>query len=122
MPYYYPTEGKSTSNICIIHGYSLLFCLCSTEIKNDVWHLVFRFDDDKTVSSMFEEIWEENTSGRGVALQLYASDIVPLAIKGLANTSWTDKKKVKLPSFFFPVLVVDVCVHIVAHTVHTFFV
>lgn len=54
---------------------------------------IARFEDDKTVSNIFEEIWEENTSGQGVALQLYASDIIPLALSGLSSTSWTQKKK-----------------------------
>ena len=56
--------------------------------------MVFSFEDDKMVSTIFEEIWEENTSGQSVALQLYASDIIPLILKGLSSTSWTEKKKV----------------------------
>mgnify|MGYP000462203081 CR=1 FL=1 len=56
--------------------------------------MLFSFEDDKMVSTIFEEIWEENTSGQSVALQLYASDIIPLILKGLSSTSWTEKKKV----------------------------
>ncbi|KAH7302077.1 hypothetical protein KP509_23G055400 [Ceratopteris richardii] len=54
---------------------------------------IARFDDDKTVSNMFEELWEESISGESIALQLYAAEIVQLAIKGLSNTSWTHKKR-----------------------------
>ncbi|KAI5083366.1 hypothetical protein GOP47_0003109 [Adiantum capillus-veneris] len=53
---------------------------------------IARFDEDKTVSNMFEDIWDENTSGQSIAMQLYASEIIPLALKGLSNTSWTQKK------------------------------
>ncbi|KAI5083342.1 hypothetical protein GOP47_0003085 [Adiantum capillus-veneris] len=55
---------------------------------------IARFDEDKTVSNMFEDIWDENTSGQSIAMQLYASEIIPLALKGLSNTSWTQKKNV----------------------------
>ena len=56
--------------------------------------MLFSFEDDKMVTTIFEEIWEENTSGQSVALHLYASDIIPLILKGLSSTSWTEKKKV----------------------------
>lgn len=54
---------------------------------------VARFEEEKDVRSYFEDIWEENTSTEGVALQFYTSDIVPLALEGLSSTSWTQKKK-----------------------------
>ncbi|MCO5551056.1 hypothetical protein L7F22_004553 [Adiantum nelumboides] len=54
---------------------------------------IARFDEDKTVSNIFEDIWEENTSGQSIAMQLYESEIVSIALKGLSNTSWTQKKR-----------------------------
>lgn len=54
---------------------------------------ISRFEDEKYVSSLFEELWEENTSGDIVTLQLYLGEIVSLATESLASSSWTAKKK-----------------------------
>ncbi|XP_022153027.1 proteasome-associated protein ECM29 homolog isoform X2 [Momordica charantia] len=54
---------------------------------------VSRFEDDKHVSGLFEELWEENTSGERITLQLYLGEIVSLICNGLTSSSWTSKKK-----------------------------
>ncbi|KAE9606271.1 putative proteasome component Ecm29 [Lupinus albus] len=52
-----------------------------------------RFEDDKNVSSLFEELWEEYTSGERVTLHLYIGEIVSLICDSLSSSSWTSKKK-----------------------------
>ncbi|KAK9123336.1 hypothetical protein Sjap_012938 [Stephania japonica] len=54
---------------------------------------VERFEDDKDVSSLFEELWEENTSTERVTLQLYLGEIVELLNEGITSPSWASKKK-----------------------------
>lgn len=54
---------------------------------------ISRFEDDKHVSSIFEELWEENTSGEQVTLQLYLQEIVSLICEGMASSSWASKRK-----------------------------
>ncbi|KAK9274184.1 hypothetical protein L1049_018998 [Liquidambar formosana] len=54
---------------------------------------VSRFDDDKYVSSQFEELWEENTSGERVTLQLYLGEIVSLICESITSSSWASKRK-----------------------------
>ncbi|KAL3683345.1 hypothetical protein R1sor_001367 [Riccia sorocarpa] len=53
---------------------------------------IARFDEEKDVSSKFQEIWEENTSG-GAALLLYMSEIMVFLKEGLPSSSWPQKKK-----------------------------
>ncbi|OIW02801.1 hypothetical protein TanjilG_29577 [Lupinus angustifolius] len=52
-----------------------------------------RFEDDKNVSSLFEELWEEYTSGERVTLHLYIGEIVSLICDSLSSSSWASKKK-----------------------------
>lgn len=54
---------------------------------------ISRFEDDKVISSLFEELWEEHTSGERVALQLYLAEIVSLICEGIGSSSWASKKK-----------------------------
>ncbi|XP_058078401.1 uncharacterized protein LOC131226734 [Magnolia sinica] len=54
---------------------------------------VARFEDDKDVATLFEELWEENTSGERVTLQLYLAEIVSLLSDGIMSSSWSSKKK-----------------------------
>ncbi|GAB2277082.1 hypothetical protein Dimus_011791 [Dionaea muscipula] len=54
---------------------------------------VERFEDDKYVSSMFEELWEETTSGDRVTLQLYLGEIVSLISESISSSSWASKRK-----------------------------
>ncbi|KAK1280870.1 hypothetical protein QJS04_geneDACA015003 [Acorus gramineus] len=54
---------------------------------------IARFEDDKDVSKVFEELWEENTSSERVTLQLYLAEIVLLLCDGVASSSWSNKKK-----------------------------
>ncbi|KAJ0102382.1 hypothetical protein Patl1_05580 [Pistacia atlantica] len=55
--------------------------------------LTLRFEDDKYVSGLFEELWEENTSGDRVTLQLYLGEIVSLICECIASSSWASKRK-----------------------------
>ncbi|KAL6564853.1 hypothetical protein OROMI_016303 [Orobanche minor] len=52
-----------------------------------------RFEDDKTISSLYEELWEENMSSERITLQLYMGEIVTLINEGLLSSSWASKKK-----------------------------
>ncbi|XP_060667830.1 uncharacterized protein LOC107410333 isoform X2 [Ziziphus jujuba] len=52
-----------------------------------------RFEDDKYVSGLFEELWEEHTSSERVALQLYLGEIVSLICESITSSSWSSKKK-----------------------------
>ncbi|KAF5447658.1 hypothetical protein F2P56_033192 [Juglans regia] len=54
---------------------------------------VSRFEDDKYISGLFEELWEENTSGERVTLQLYLGEIVSLISESIASSSWASKRK-----------------------------
>ncbi|PSR90112.1 Proteasome-associated protein [Actinidia chinensis var. chinensis] len=54
---------------------------------------VSRFEDDKNVSSLFEELWEENMSGERITLQLYMGEIVSLICEGIMSSSWASKRK-----------------------------
>lgn len=53
-----------------------------------------RFEDDKHISGLFEELWEENTSGDNITLQLYLGEIVSLITDSFMSSSWTSKRKV----------------------------
>ncbi|KAG8388927.1 hypothetical protein BUALT_Bualt02G0176200 [Buddleja alternifolia] len=69
---------------------------------------VSRFEDDKTISSLYEELWEENMSSERITLQLYLEEIVTLINEGIMASSWASKKKaclmlpLSLLGFFFP--------------------
>ena len=54
----------------------------------------YRFEDDKNVSTLYEELWEENMSSERVTLQLYLNEIVTLVDEGVTSSSWASKKKV----------------------------
>ncbi|KAH7837827.1 hypothetical protein Vadar_018494 [Vaccinium darrowii] len=54
---------------------------------------VSRFEDDKNVSSLFEEFWEENMSSERITLQLYIGETVPLICEGIMSSSWASKRK-----------------------------
>ncbi|XP_021604828.1 proteasome adapter and scaffold protein ECM29 isoform X2 [Manihot esculenta] len=54
---------------------------------------ISRFDHDKHVSGLFEELWEDNTSGERVTIQLYLGEIVSLISEGLVSSSWARKRK-----------------------------
>uniref|UniRef100_A0A5B7B1H9 Proteasome-associated protein ECM29 n=1 Tax=Davidia involucrata TaxID=16924 RepID=A0A5B7B1H9_DAVIN len=54
---------------------------------------VSRFEDDKNVSSLFEELWEENMGSERVTLQLYLAEITSLICEGIMSSSWASKKK-----------------------------
>ncbi|KAL3621946.1 hypothetical protein CASFOL_034142 [Castilleja foliolosa] len=57
---------------------------------------VSRFEDDKTISGLYEELWEENMSSERITLQLYMGEIVALINEGLLSSSWASKKKASL--------------------------
>ncbi|KAJ9537257.1 hypothetical protein OSB04_029990 [Centaurea solstitialis] len=52
-----------------------------------------RFEDDKNVSSLYEELWEENMTSERLTLQLYAAEIVALITEGIGSSSWASKRK-----------------------------
>lgn len=54
---------------------------------------VSRFEDDKHVSGLFEELWEENTSGERITLQLYLEEIISLVCESITSSSWASKRK-----------------------------
>ncbi|PIN26135.1 hypothetical protein CDL12_01113 [Handroanthus impetiginosus] len=54
---------------------------------------VSRFEDDKTISGLYEELWEENMNTERITLQLYLGEIVALINEGLVSSSWASKKK-----------------------------
>ncbi|KAM7279522.1 hypothetical protein ACFE04_006656 [Oxalis oulophora] len=54
---------------------------------------ISRFDDDKYVSGVFEELWEENTSIERVTLQMYLGEIVSLLCENISSSSWASKRK-----------------------------
>ncbi|KAF8017212.1 hypothetical protein BT93_H2414 [Corymbia citriodora subsp. variegata] len=54
---------------------------------------ISRFEDDENLSGIFEEPWEENTSGEQITLQLYMREIVSLICENISSSSWGSKKK-----------------------------
>ncbi|KAG1338330.1 hypothetical protein COCNU_04G006360 [Cocos nucifera] len=54
---------------------------------------VSRFEDDKDISTLFQELWEENSSSERVTLQLYLAEIVTLLCDCIASSSWAGKRK-----------------------------
>ncbi|CAM6051034.1 unnamed protein product [Sphagnum compactum] len=54
---------------------------------------VAKFDEEKDISSIFEEIWEDNISSTSVALGLYMPEIVTRLKEGIGSSSWPQKKK-----------------------------
>nr|KYP73231.1 Proteasome-associated protein ECM29 isogeny [Cajanus cajan] len=54
---------------------------------------ISRFEDDKNVSSLFEELWEEYTSGERITLHLYLGEIVSLICEGMSSSTWASKRK-----------------------------
>ncbi|KAM4096438.1 hypothetical protein ACJW30_08G104900 [Castanea mollissima] len=52
-----------------------------------------RFEDDKHISGLFEELWEESTSGERITLQLYLGEIVSLICESITLSSWASKRK-----------------------------
>ncbi|XP_065879858.1 uncharacterized protein [Euphorbia lathyris] len=54
---------------------------------------ISRFDHDKHVSGLFEELWEDIASIERATVQLYLGEIVSLIREGLGSSSWARKKK-----------------------------
>ncbi|CAI0541306.1 unnamed protein product [Linum tenue] len=54
---------------------------------------ISRFEDDKQISGIYEELWEDTTSGERVTLQLYLEEILSLVSEGLVSSSWSSKRK-----------------------------
>ncbi|XP_057955900.1 uncharacterized protein LOC131149465 [Malania oleifera] len=52
-----------------------------------------RFEDEKYVANLFEELWEDNTSGERITLQLYMGEIVSLVCESISSSSWASKRK-----------------------------
>eukprot|EP00268_Persea_americana_P062214 TRINITY_DN795_c0_g1_i5.p1 TRINITY_DN795_c0_g1~~TRINITY_DN795_c0_g1_i5.p1 ORF type:complete len:1799 (+),score=364.65 TRINITY_DN795_c0_g1_i5:189-5585(+) len=54
---------------------------------------IARFEEDKDVAGLFEELWEEIASSERVTLQLYLTEIVSLLCDEIMSSSWASKKK-----------------------------
>lgn len=54
---------------------------------------VARFDEEKDIAAIFEEVWEDNTSSASVTLTMYMPEIVKLLKEGIGSSSWTQKQK-----------------------------
>ncbi|KAL2941950.1 Proteasome adapter and scaffold protein ECM29 [Bienertia sinuspersici] len=54
---------------------------------------ISRFEDDKHVAGLFEEVWEENTSGDNVTLQLHLGEMVSIVTDSMTSSSWSSKRK-----------------------------
>ncbi|VFQ85232.1 unnamed protein product [Cuscuta campestris] len=54
---------------------------------------ISRFEDDKIVSNLYQEMWEENMNSERVTLQLYLDEIVNLLNEGIMSSSWSNKRK-----------------------------
>lgn len=52
-----------------------------------------RFDEDKVVKGLFEEVWEDVSGNSTASLELYSEDITALACRGLASSSWPRKQQ-----------------------------
>ncbi|KAH6836999.1 ARM repeat superfamily protein [Perilla frutescens var. hirtella] len=57
---------------------------------------VSRFEDDKTISSLYGDLWDENMSNERITLQLFLGEIVDLINEGIMSSSWASKKKASL--------------------------
>ncbi|XP_023639453.1 proteasome-associated protein ECM29 homolog isoform X1 [Capsella rubella] len=54
---------------------------------------ISRFEDEKQISSLFEEVWEDITSGERVTLQVFLQEIVNHICESMTSSSWASKKK-----------------------------
>ncbi|KAK8955794.1 hypothetical protein KSP40_PGU002294 [Platanthera guangdongensis] len=54
---------------------------------------ISRFDDDKDISILYEELWEDNSTSDRVTLQLYLQEIVSLISSCISSSSWANKRK-----------------------------
>ncbi|KAG8089151.1 hypothetical protein GUJ93_ZPchr0011g27017 [Zizania palustris] len=52
-----------------------------------------RFDDDKDISALYGELWEDIPSSERVTLQLYLPEIVSLLCDCMSSSSWAGKRK-----------------------------
>lgn len=59
----------------------------------------YRFDDDKSISNLYEELWEENMSSERITLQLYMGEIVTLINEELISSPWASKRRVCFSRF-----------------------
>lgn len=69
-------------------------------------NILCRFEDEKSVSGLYEEMWEENMSSERATLQLYLGEIVELISGGIMSSSWSSKRKV-LMMFLYSLLYLD---------------
>uniref|UniRef100_A0A0D9XNV0 Uncharacterized protein n=1 Tax=Leersia perrieri TaxID=77586 RepID=A0A0D9XNV0_9ORYZ len=52
-----------------------------------------RFDDDKDLSALYGELWEDIPSNERVTLQLYLPEIISLLCDCMSSSSWAGKRK-----------------------------
>ncbi|XP_020113729.1 proteasome-associated protein ECM29 homolog isoform X2 [Ananas comosus] len=54
---------------------------------------VLRFEDDKDISTLYEELWDEISSSERVTLQLYLGETISLICECISSSSWASKRK-----------------------------
>ena len=79
-------------------GFLLFIFLLTIPILKHVLVVFCRFEDDKTISSLYEDLWDENMSNERITLQLFLGEIVDLINEGIMSSSWASKKKACLVS------------------------
>ncbi|KAG0459441.1 hypothetical protein HPP92_022569 [Vanilla planifolia] len=52
-----------------------------------------RFEDDKDISKLYEELWEDNSSSDRVTFHLYLEETVSLICDCISSSSWASKRK-----------------------------
>ncbi|CAN1830461.1 Proteasome adapter and scaffold protein ECM29 [Linum perenne] len=91
------TGDKNAQISCavLLKSYSSMASDVMSGYHATVFPIIFisRFEDDKHISGIYEELWEDSTSGERVTLQLYLEEIVSLVSEGLASSSWAGKRK-----------------------------
>ncbi|XP_031477380.1 uncharacterized protein LOC116248548 isoform X2 [Nymphaea colorata] len=88
-------KNSQLSCAILLKNYSHLASDVASGYHSVILPVVFveRFNDDKDVCNVFDELWEEISSSESVTLQLYLGEVVSLLCDFLTSTSWASKKK-----------------------------
>ncbi|KAJ6794863.1 proteasome-associated protein ECM29-like protein isoform X3 [Iris pallida] len=88
-------RNAQASCVVLLKNYSNLAADIVSGYHTTIFPVIFvsRFEDDKDISTSFEELWEENSSSERVTLQLYLEEIVKLLSDCIASSSWASKRK-----------------------------
>ncbi|XP_042400814.1 proteasome adapter and scaffold protein ECM29-like isoform X2 [Zingiber officinale] len=92
---HYGERNAQLSCAILLKAYSSLAAGVLSGYQVVVVPVVFlsRFEDEKDIGTIFEELWEENSSSERVTLQLYLGEVVALLCNSLASSSWASKRK-----------------------------